>query len=186
MPTRDWPAPGCRLGWWKNPRTRSRRWRHTRRPRSSVPRIRNRICRRRCCWSYKKSTKMPSASTRPRQHSIRRLRSRLPDLANVYSKQKKLPEAEAALRRLLELDPNNSTARTQLGRVLAAEGKQGEAATALGSGASKPGGDPHGALDLGTMYVNAGNYAAAEEAIAICREGLARRTAKRTLRWARC
>ena len=93
-------------------------------------------------------------------------------LANVYSKQKKLPEAEAQLRRLLEIDPNNGAARTQLGRVLAAQGKQDEAATALGSGSSKPGGDPHGALDLGTMYVNAGNYTAAEEQLRFAVKGL--------------
>ena len=65
--------------------------------------------------------------------------------------------------------------------MLAAQGKQGEAATALGSERVEAGGDPHRALDLGTMYVNAGNYAAAEEELRFAVKGLPQ-TAKPTMR----
>ncbi len=47
---------------------------------------------------------------------------------NLYVSQKKYADAETALRKLLAADPQNTTAHVQLGRVLAAEGKNEEAA----------------------------------------------------------
>ncbi len=86
-------------------------------------------------------------------------------LANVYSKQKKLPEAEAEaqLRKLLAIDPGNEDAKVQLGRVLAAEGKTDEAATLLNLAKTPKAGDPKTALDVGTVYEKAGNLKGAEE-----------------------
>ena len=58
-------------------------------------------------------------------------------LSVVYTRQQKYPQAEAMLRKLLDADPQNQTVRTQLGRILAAEGKADEAAKELGAGDGK-------------------------------------------------
>jgi Flp pilus assembly protein TadD len=84
-------------------------------------------------------------------------------LANVYIKQKKYPEAEAALRKLLAADPGNSNAHGQLGRVLAEEGKNDEAAQELQKGGQANSGDGRAALELGTLLVNADKYPEAEQ-----------------------
>jgi tetratricopeptide (TPR) repeat protein len=84
-------------------------------------------------------------------------------LSVIYTKQQKYPQAEAMLRKLLAADPQNQTVRTQLGRILEAQGKSEEAAEALGAGAGKIPDDPHAALELGTLYVQTGKYAEAEQ-----------------------
>ncbi len=85
-------------------------------------------------------------------------------LSVVYTKQQKYAQAEAMLRKLLAADPQNQAVRTQLGRILAAEGKNDEAAKELGgAGDGKIPDDPHAALELGTLYVKAGKYAEAEQ-----------------------
>jgi tetratricopeptide (TPR) repeat protein len=48
-------------------------------------------------------------------------------LSNLYMKAKRFPEAEAALRKYIGLGPFDGAAHVQLGRVLAAEGKNEEA-----------------------------------------------------------
>jgi tetratricopeptide (TPR) repeat protein len=87
----------------------------------------------------------------------------LAGLANVYTKQKKYPEAESALRKLLAADPQDNNAHVQLGRVLEAEGKSADAAQALRQGLKADPGDPHAALELGTLYVQAGKDSEAEQ-----------------------
>ena len=85
-------------------------------------------------------------------------------LSVVYTKQQKYPQAEAMLRKLLAADPQNQTVRTQLGRILAAQGKNDEAAKELGgAGDGKVPDDPHAALELGTLYVKARKFAEAEQ-----------------------
>ena len=84
-------------------------------------------------------------------------------LSVVYTRQQKYAQAEGMLRKLLASDPQNQTVRTQLGRILAAEGKTDEAAKTLGAGDGKSPEDPHAALELGTTYVKAGKYAEAEQ-----------------------
>jgi tetratricopeptide (TPR) repeat protein len=84
-------------------------------------------------------------------------------LSVVYTKQQKYAQAEAMLRKLLAADPQNQTVRTQLGRILAAEGKSDDAAKELGASGGKIPDDPHAAIELGTLYVKAGKYAAAEQ-----------------------
>ena len=102
-----------------------------RRRRSSLPRIRAAPVCGAAAGAARKVRRGCSTNIRPRRHSIRRPRSRLPGWPTCIPSRRSLPEAEAQLRKLLELDPSNSDARTQLGRVLAAEGKQDEAAAAL-------------------------------------------------------
>lgn len=95
----------------------------------------------------------------------------LAGLANVYSKQKKYPEAEAALRKVLVLDPTNQNARSQLGRVLAAEGKKDDS-IAVADGIDPGSGDPHAALELGSAYLKQGNNTGAEEQFRIAVQGM--------------
>src|SRR5271166_1728049 len=85
----------------------------------------------------------------------------LSGLANVYIKQKKYPEAEAALRKALAADPLNNTARYQLGLVLAEEGKNDEAADEVKK-SLQAGGNCGAELTLGSLYVKTGNDAEAE------------------------
>ena len=95
----------------------------------------------------------------------------LAGLVNVYSKQKKYPEAELQLRKILEMDPGNQNAQLQLSRVLAAEGKPDESAKIAESDASANE-DPYTALERGSAYVRQGNYAAAEQQFRIAVQGL--------------
>jgi tetratricopeptide (TPR) repeat protein len=55
----------------------------------------------------------------------------LAGVVNVNMRAHRLPEAEAALRKFVAADPQNATAHLQLGRVLAAEDKNDEAATEI-------------------------------------------------------
>lgn len=89
----------------------------------------------------------------------------LSGLADIYIQQKKYLEAEAELRKVLAADPQNANARAQLGRVLAEEGKSDEAAQELQKGTGADNGQT--ALELGTLYVNAGKYAEAEQQLRI-------------------
>ncbi len=66
-------------------------------------------------------------------------------LSVVYTKQQKYAQAETMLRKLLAGDPQNQTVRTQLGLILAAEGKNEEAAKELSGNDGKIPGDPHAA-----------------------------------------
>ena len=84
-------------------------------------------------------------------------------LADLYIKQKKYPEAEAMLRKLVAADPQNSSARAQLGRLLDEQGKHDEAAQELQQGLAANPGDPQAALELGTLYIKANRYPEAEQ-----------------------
>lgn len=83
-------------------------------------------------------------------------------LANIYMQSKRLPQAEAALRRYLDADPKNGPARVQLGRVLEAEGKHAEAAVQLQQGLQLAPDDLNAQRDLAFAYANAGKYDKAE------------------------
>ena len=93
----------------------------------------------------------------------------LSGLIDAYTAQKKYSDAEAALRKLLATDPQNSAAHMQLGRVLLAEGKNGEAADEFSH--ANPN-DPHAALELGTLYAKANKNAEAEQQFRIAVAGL--------------
>jgi tetratricopeptide (TPR) repeat protein len=93
-------------------------------------------------------------------------------LANIYTREKKYPQAEAALRQLLEVHPSDNNARVQLGRVLAAQGKTEDAARELQAGLHTSPADPQAALELGTLYVNAGKDSEAEQQLRIAVVGM--------------
>ena len=95
----------------------------------------------------------------------------LAGLANVYTKQKKYPDAEAQLRKILAINPDNQNARAQLAEVLSAQGKNSEAAT-LAAPVNSNSNDPHAALETGTAYVKAGKYSEAEERFRLAVAGL--------------
>ena len=58
----------------------------------------------------------------------------LTGLANIYMRGHRLPEAEAELHKLVAAHPEQGDAYIQLGRVLAAEGKNDEAIAELAGG----------------------------------------------------
>lgn len=84
-------------------------------------------------------------------------------VANMYVKLRRLPEAEAALRRYIEFDPRNSAVRVQLGRVLLAQNKTDEA-VALLEGDLLLASDSGAQRELASLYFNTGKYDKAEAA----------------------
>jgi tetratricopeptide (TPR) repeat protein len=86
----------------------------------------------------------------------------LAGMVNVYTKQRKYGEAEAALRKVLAMDSQNASAHMQLGRLLAEEGKSDEAAQELQAGLQAAP-DGRAALELGALYMKANKYAEAEQ-----------------------
>ena len=69
--------------------------------------------------------------------------------------------------------PEQQRARP-IGRVLAAEGKNEEAAQQFQAGLQANPGDPHAALELGTLYVKANKNAEAEQQFRLALQGLPR------------
>src|SRR5579863_861572 len=55
----------------------------------------------------------------------------LTGLANIYMRGRRFPEAESMLRKLVALNPNDAAAHLQLGRVMAAAGKNNSAVAEL-------------------------------------------------------
>ena len=90
----------------------------------------------------------------------------LAGLVNVYMETRRLPEAEAALRHYLEVDPRNNTARLQLGRVLAAQGRAQDAVPELEAALAQQR-DPAALRELAGLHAAAGQY---EKAVAEYRE----------------
>lgn len=83
-------------------------------------------------------------------------------LANIYMRGRRFPEAEAELRKLLAARPDQGSARIQLGRVLAAEGKNDDAIAELQAGAKLAPGDVSLQRDLADLYATAGKNDQAE------------------------
>ncbi len=73
-------------------------------------------------------------------------------LANIYMRGHRLPEAEAELRKLVAAHPDQAGARVQLGRVLAAEGKNDDAIAELQAGAKLAPADVSLQRDLADLY----------------------------------
>jgi tetratricopeptide (TPR) repeat protein len=86
----------------------------------------------------------------------------LTGLANIYMRGRRFPEAEAELRKLVAAHPDQAAARTQLGRVLAAEGKNDDAIAELEAGAKLNPADVSLQRDLAESYVLARKYDKAE------------------------
>ncbi|MGC1450168.1 MAG: tetratricopeptide repeat protein [Candidatus Sulfotelmatobacter sp.] len=83
-------------------------------------------------------------------------------LANIYLRGRRFPEAEAELRKLVAAHPEQAAARIQLGRVLAAEGKNGEAIAELEVAAKMAPADTSLLRDLADLYSSAKKYDRAE------------------------
>src|SRR6202140_2817031 len=73
-------------------------------------------------------------------------------LANIYMRGRRFPDAEAELRKLIAAHPDQAAARIQLGRVLAAEGKNDEAIAELQAGAKLAPADVSLQRDLADLY----------------------------------
>jgi tetratricopeptide (TPR) repeat protein len=85
-------------------------------------------------------------------------------LANIYMRGRRFPEAEAELRKLVTAHPDQAPARIQLGRVLAAEGKNEDAIAELQVGAKVAPADVSLQRDLADLYVTTRKYDHAETA----------------------
>jgi len=88
----------------------------------------------------------------------------LTGLANIYMHDKRLPEAEAELRKLVAMRPREGAARVQLGRVLAAEGKNDDAIAELEAGEKLVPQDVSLQRDLADLYAIAKKNDRAETA----------------------
>ncbi len=86
----------------------------------------------------------------------------LTGLANIYMRGHRFPEAEQYLRLLVAKIPQDAAAHVQLGRVLAAEGKNDEAMNELKAGAQLAPDDMSVQRDLAEVYTSTGNYDLAE------------------------
>ena len=76
----------------------------------------------------------------------------LAGLVNVYSAQRRLPEAEAMLRELLKREPGNATAHLQFARVLLAQNKNDEALAELENAQKASPRDADLSLELARAY----------------------------------
>jgi tetratricopeptide (TPR) repeat protein len=88
----------------------------------------------------------------------------LTGLANAYMQERSFPEAEEYLRKVVQLHPEGAAAHIQLGRVLAAQGKNDGAVAELQAGLGIAPGDISAQRDLAETYVAAGKKAEAESA----------------------
>jgi tetratricopeptide (TPR) repeat protein len=88
----------------------------------------------------------------------------LTGLANIYMRGRRLPEAEEVLRQLVAAHPDQESAHVQLGRVLAALGKNDEAIAELEAGAKLAPADATLQRDLADLYATAGKNEQAESA----------------------
>lgn len=88
----------------------------------------------------------------------------LTGLANIYMRGRRLPEAEQFLRKVVAAQPDQADARIQLGRVLAAEGKNDDAIVELQAGAKLAPKDLEVQRDLADLYATSGKHDQAEAA----------------------
>lgn len=85
-------------------------------------------------------------------------------LANIYMRGRRYPEAEEYLRKTVAAHPDEAAAHVQLGRVLAAQGKNDAAIAELQTGAKLEPADATVQRDLADLYVAAGKNDQAEGA----------------------
>jgi tetratricopeptide (TPR) repeat protein len=92
-------------------------------------------------------------------------------LANLYMRGRRFPEAAEYLEKLIAQQPQNAAAHIQLGRVLAAEGKNDAAVSELQAGAKLAPADLSVQRDLADLYTALGKH---DQAEAVYRSLLAR------------
>jgi len=85
-------------------------------------------------------------------------------LANIYMRSGRLPEADVELRKLVAAHPDQADPRIQLGRVLAAEGKNDDAIAELQAAVKLAPADVSLQRDLADLYVISKKYDQAEAA----------------------
>jgi tetratricopeptide (TPR) repeat protein len=83
-------------------------------------------------------------------------------LANLYMEEKRFPDAESMLRKLATANAGAAVLHTQLGRVLAAEGKYEEASSEMEAGIKLAPGDTLALRDLADLDLLSKKYAEAE------------------------
>jgi tetratricopeptide (TPR) repeat protein len=76
-------------------------------------------------------------------------------LANIYMRARRFPEAEEYLRKVLAAQGDSAPVRIQLGRVLAAEGKNDAAISEMQAGVQLAPGDDAAQRDLAELYTTA-------------------------------
>lgn len=86
----------------------------------------------------------------------------LTGLANIYMRGRRFPEAEEYLQKIVAAQPGNAAAHVQLGRVLAAQGKNDAAAAELQAGAKLVPADASVQRDLAELYATLGKNDQAE------------------------
>ena len=86
----------------------------------------------------------------------------LTGLANLYMRGRRFPEAEEYLRKVVAAQPEGAAAHIQLGRVLAAEGKDEAAVSALETGTKLAPADVSVQRDLADLYATVGKNDQAE------------------------
>ena len=86
----------------------------------------------------------------------------LTGLANIYMRGHRLPEAEVELRKLIAAHPEQGDAHIQLGRVLAAEGKNDDAIAALQAGSKLAPADVSLQRELADLCLTARKFDEAE------------------------
>ena len=84
-------------------------------------------------------------------------------LTNFYMGQKRFAAAEALLRKLVVLHPNDASVHLQLGRMLAISGKNEEAAAELEAGLKLDPSDSKAERDLADLYADSGKYQQAQK-----------------------
>ena len=85
-------------------------------------------------------------------------------LVNIYMRARRFPDAEEYLRRLVTEHADSAPLHIQLGRVLAAEGKNEAAAAELEAGVKLAPGDDAARRDVADLYAAAGKSELAESA----------------------
>jgi len=112
-----------------------------------------------------KENKFSDAETEYKQALALDARSEaLSGLANIYMRGHRFVEAEEYLRKLVAAQPGNAAAHVQLGRVLAAEGKNDAAVAELEVGMKLAPADASVQRDLADVYLAAGKNAQADSA----------------------
>lgn len=84
-------------------------------------------------------------------------------LTNFYMRQRRFSDAEALLRKLVDVHPNDAAAHLQLGRMLAISGKKDDAVAELEAGLKLDPSDSHAQYDLADLCLEAGKFARAEQ-----------------------
>lgn len=84
-------------------------------------------------------------------------------LTNLYMAQKRFGDAEALLRRLAVVHPNDAGVHLQLGRMLAIAGKKDEAAVEMEAGLKLDPADSKAERDLADLYADAKEYDQAQK-----------------------